>query len=102
MIFKYGAYSHAQDGAVRTIVQTRLDTFGRRMADIVDYTIVGVKKVPVLATNALTQASLTTALTTMEAAYQNTNVDFGVYLDDGTTPTVHVVDAPRRSAVHRS
>lgn len=76
---------------VRTSVQWIEDKFHRRMGATIEWTIIGVKIVADQATPALTQAALTTALTTMETAYASDFQDWVVYLDDGTTPSVHSV-----------
>lgn len=92
MIFKYGTYAHDQDEVlVRVSTEAVFDRFQRRMADRHEYTIIGMKKVTDQATPALTQASLTTALNSLIAAYADDYKDFGLYLNDGTTPTAHVI-----------
>jgi hypothetical protein len=85
MIFKWGSYSHEQaENAVKTEHHAVLDNFGRRIGEKIRYTVLGVKR-------ATTQAGLTTALNTLISEYQNDYRDFGLYLDDGTTPTSMVV-----------
>jgi hypothetical protein len=85
MIFKWGSYSHEQaENAVKTEHHAVLDNFGRRIGEKIRYTVLGVKR-------AATQAGLTTALNTLISEYQNDYRDFGLYLDDGTTPTSMVV-----------
>lgn len=92
MIFKYGSYSHDQDECmVRTSVQGIFDRFNRRMGDMIEYTIVGVKQVADNANPEVTKANLTTALSGLTTAYNSDYEDFGLYLDDGTTPTRHIV-----------
>lgn len=92
MIFKYGSYAHDEgEVLVRVSVDAIMDRFMRRMGEVVEYTIIGIKKVADQATDALTQAALTTALDAMITAYDADYEDFGLYLADGTTPTRHVV-----------
>lgn len=92
MIFKYGSYSHDQDEVmVRTSIQGIFDRFNRRMGSMIEYTIVGVKQVADNANPATTQANLTSALTTLSTAYDTDYHDFGLYLNDGTTATEHLV-----------
>lgn len=94
MIFKYGSYSHAQDEVmVRTSETAILDKYMRRMGAVTEYTIFGVKIVPDnVAGPAATQADLTAALDAMVTAYELDYQDCGLYLNDGTTPTEHVVE----------
>ena len=92
MIFKYGSYSHDQDEVmVRTSVQGIFDKFNRRMGDMIEYTIIGVKIVPFDTDDETTKANLTTALQALTDAYNVDYQDFGLYHDDGTTPTRHIV-----------
>lgn len=92
MIFKYGDYSHDVDEVmVRTSVQWIVDKFNRRMGDIIEYTIVGVKKVDDDADPEITKQNLTDALYDLTEAYNIDYQDFGLYQDDGVTPTRHVV-----------
>lgn len=92
MIYKYGSYSHDQDEVmVRTSIQGIFDRFNRRMGGTVEHTIVGVKKVADNVNPLVTQANLTTALQALTAAYDTDYNDFGLYLNDGATPTEHQV-----------
>jgi hypothetical protein len=93
MIFRYGSYSHDQDEVmVRTSVQGIFDRFNRRMGDMIEYTIIGVKQVPDDPTDTeATKAALTAALQSLTDAYNEDYQDFGLYHDDGTTPTRHTV-----------
>ncbi len=92
MIFKYGSYSHDQDEVMlRTSVQGIFDKFNRRMGDMIEYTIIGVKQVEDDADPEVTKANLTTALQALTDAYDVDYQDFGLYHDDGSTPTRHVV-----------
>lgn len=94
MIFKYGSYAHDQDEVlVRVSVEGIMDKFNRRMGDRIEYTIIGVKKVAYNAASPATaQANLTSALQSLTDAYNEDYQDFGLYLDDGTTPTRHIVN----------
>jgi hypothetical protein len=92
MIFKYGSYAHDQDEVmVRTSVQGIFDKFNRRMGDMIEYTIIGVKQVADDPNPETTKANLTTALQSLTNAYNEDYKDFGLYHDDGTTATRHVV-----------
>lgn len=93
MIFKYGSYSHDQDEVmVRTSKTAVMDRFRRRMGEVTEYTIFGVAKVPDnVGGHAATQADLTAKLIGLREAYALDYQNFGLYLDDGTTPTEHVV-----------
>ena len=47
MIVTYGGHTHDRDEvAVRSAVTAVYDTFGRQMADVVEYTLLGVLQVP--------------------------------------------------------
>lgn len=93
MIFKYGSYSHDQDEVmVRTAKTAIMDRFRRRMGEVTEYTIFGVCQVPDnVGGHEATQADLTTKLIGLREAYSVDYQDFGLYLNDGTTPTEHVV-----------
>lgn len=92
MKFKYGSYTHDQDEVmVRTSIQAIMDKFNRRMGDMIEYTIIGVKQVADNADPEVTKANLTTALDGLIDAYNIDYQDFGLYHDDGTTPTRHIV-----------
>jgi hypothetical protein len=93
MIFKYGSYAHDQDEVmVRTSIQGIFDKFSRRMGDVIEYTIIGVKQVADNADPEVTKANLTAALQALTDAYDEDYQDFGLYHDDGSTPTRHVVE----------
>lgn len=92
MIFKYGSYAHDQDEVmVRTSVQGIFDKFNRRMGDMIEYTIVGVKQVADNADPEVTKANLTSALQSLTDAYDVDYQDIGLYHDNGSTLTRHVV-----------
>jgi len=85
MIFKYGSYAHEQaEVGVRAEYTSIFDTFRRRMGEKIRFTIIGVKR-------ADTQAALITKLNALFTAYMEDYKDFGLYLDDGVTPTNMVV-----------
>jgi hypothetical protein len=92
MIFQYGAYSHdADEVMVRTSVQWIVDKFNRRMGEVIEYTIIGVKKVADDPDPEVTKQNLTDALFDLTEAYNVDYQDFGMYHDDGVTPTRHIV-----------
>ena len=94
MIFKYGNYAHARDEVLlRTVEQGIFDSFGRRMGGQIEWTIIGTVIVADSQTLAQTQASLTTALNSLRTAYASDYLDAALYLDDGTTPTTHVLQS---------
>lgn len=85
MIFKYGTYTHDQsEVSVRAAYTSIFDQFQRRIGEKIRFTCLGVKR-------AASQTALTTALVDLFDAYQVDYQDFGLYLDDGTTPTVMAV-----------
>lgn len=82
----YGTYEHDQhELAVRCEYRAIFDKFRRRMGEQVRFILVGTKR-------AATQADLTTALQALFTAYQSDYLDFTLFLDDGTTPTAHILD----------
>ncbi len=92
MIFKYGSYSHDQDEVMLRITsQGIFDKFQRRMGDVHEWTILGVKKVASDPDPEVTKANLTTALDALIDAYNVDYEDAGLYLNDGTTLTRHAV-----------
>ena len=91
MIFSYGTYTHDQDEVmVRTSSQWIVDGFHRRMGEIIEYTIIGVKKVADDPDPAVTQANLTDALFDLSESYNLDNQDIELLQDDGG-PTRHVL-----------
>lgn len=94
MIFKYGDYEHDQDEVmIRTSETAIMDKFMRRMGQISEWTIFGVCQVPENpAGHAATQADLTTKLDALVEAYKLDYQDCGLYLNDGTTATEHVIE----------
>ncbi len=92
MIFKYGSYAHDQDTVmVRTTNHGIFDRFNRRMGDMLEYTLIGFVQVADDPDPEVTKAALTTKIDGLIAAYDVDYQDFGLYHDDGTTPTRHVV-----------
>lgn len=83
MIITYGSYSHdANENWFQIHARFRHNKLGRPQSIINRWTIWGVKK-------AASQAALTTALNSLEAAYSADGYDLYVYLNDGTTATQH-------------
>lgn len=92
MIFRYGSYTHDQDEVmVRTSSQWLVDGFNRRMGEVIEYTIIGVKRVADDPDPAVTQAALTDALYDLTEAYNFDYKDIELLQDDGSTPTRHVL-----------
>jgi hypothetical protein len=87
MIFKKGSYIHDQSSVgVRVEYFSLFDQMKRRMGEKIRFTLVGVLR-------ATSQAALTTKINALFNAYQTDYEDVGLYLDDGTTPTSHVIDS---------
>jgi hypothetical protein len=85
MILKWGSHAHAQDEVgIRITKRSIFDTFGRRMGMVHNWHILG-------AIHASSQANLTTALGTLEAAYDLDYNDRKLYLNNGTTETEHIL-----------
>lgn len=85
MIFKYGSYSHQSNSvAIRVTRISSFDKFRRRMGAVQRWDIVGVVR-------GTSQADLTSKLEALEAAYDSDYVDWTLFLDNGSTPTVHTV-----------
>lgn len=83
MILKWGSYAHAQDEVgIRIEKRSIFDTFNRRMGMIHEWTIIG-------AIHANSQSALTTALSSLETAYDSDYLNLILYLNDGTTATQH-------------
>jgi hypothetical protein len=92
MIFRYGSYTHDQDEVmVRTSCQWLVDGFNRRMGEVLEYTIIGVKRVDDDPDPAVTQANLTDALFDLTEAYNSDYGDIELLQDDGATPTRHIL-----------
>lgn len=87
MIFKKGTYVHDQSSVgLRVEYFSIFDQMKRRMGEKVRFTLVGVLR-------ATSQTELTTKIQDLFAAYQTDYEDIGLYLDNGTTPTAHVIDS---------
>lgn len=83
MILKWGDYTHGlNEVGVRISRRSIFDTFGRRMGEVEDWNILGA----VLQNS---QANITAALSSLEAAYNTSHQDLILYLADGSTPTQH-------------
>lgn len=95
MIVTYGGYTHDRDEvAVRSAVTAVYDTFGRQMADVVEYTLLGVLQVPNNVDPLVMQAALTTKLNGLIAAYAVPDQDFAVNLDNGVK-SAHFIDSSK-------
>lgn len=87
MILKWGAYVHAQDECgIKVEYQSIFDQFNRRIGEFRTYHIMGWIK-------GTSQSDLTTKLTALEAAYATDYRDLTLYLNNGTTPTVHSLES---------
>lgn len=85
MIFKYGNSTHAQNEVALTIQKRVLySTMGFRQAIRETWTLNGVLHAP-------NQVVLTAAISTLQNAYAVPGQDAGLFLDDGITPTSHVM-----------
>lgn len=85
MLFKYGSYSHQQNSvALRITLISTFDRFRRRMGATQRWDLVGVVR-------GTSQSDLTTKLGALETAYDSDYQDWTLCLDDGSTPSVHVV-----------
>jgi len=85
MILKYGAYAHDPNEATLAISrQPRRNAAGRIVGYVERWRIAGIKQ-------STTQANLSTALAALKAAYASGGRDLGLYLDDGVTPTAHLL-----------
>jgi hypothetical protein len=85
--FKYGTFEHDQNTvALRITLVSLFDRFRRRMGESIRYDVVGVIK-------GTSQSDLTSKLTALELAYKDDYKDWTLFLDDGTTPTVHAIES---------
>lgn len=85
MIFKKGTYAHAQNSvALRAEYYAIFDTMKRRMGTKIRFTIIGVLR-------GTDQPDITAQIAALRAAYNTDYEDVGLYLDDGTTPTGHII-----------
>jgi hypothetical protein len=88
-ILRWGSYQHDQDEVgVRIQYRAVMDEFGRRMADIHTWHILGAKHVPIESTHEATQANVTSALTSLEMAYLQDYQNLQLFLNNGA-PTRH-------------
>ena len=86
MFFRYGGYTHANNEVELASVQRSYSASqagSQRMRREV-WTLKGEIQ-------AASQAALTTALASLEAAYAKDGGDLTFFLDDGTTPTQHAI-----------
>jgi len=85
MYLKYGSYTHAQnEAAVQIGKRAVFSPRGYRQAVRETWRILGVL-------HAAGQASLTSAIASLRAAYGVNGLDLGLYLDDGLTLTDHAL-----------
>lgn len=83
-ILKWGDYEHDQDEVgVRIQYRAVMDEFGRRMADIHTWHILGAKHVAIAGTHEATQGNVTTALAALEEAYLEDYRDLRLKLNSG-------------------
>lgn len=85
MIITYNGYSTAIQSASATESRTAWKERGVNIGYTQRIEIAG-------RLDAVSQAALTTAMATMEAAYDDDANDLTVFLDDGATPTAHFLD----------
>lgn len=85
MLLRYGAYTHDQNECA-VVISKRAVYSPRGLRQFVRETwrVTGIKQ-------AASQAALTAALNTLRAAYNVNGLDAGLYLDDGQTPTDHIL-----------
>lgn len=89
MIFKYGTYAHANNEvSVTSTVRLAKTKRGETQSLKHTWNIQGVLQ-------AASQSSLTTALSTLDDAYDDDGNDAGLYLDDGTTKTNMFLDSSK-------
>ena len=88
MIFKYGSYTHT----INTVELVRLRKFNRRSNRNRRRSVITELHIRGYIAGA-SQAAITSALQSLETAYGSDVTDAGLYLDDGTTPTAHVLTA---------
>jgi hypothetical protein len=87
MYLKYGSYTHARnEAAVQIGKRVVFSPRGYRQAVRETWRIVGVL-------HAVDQPGLTVAIAGLRAAYSANGLDLGLYLDDGATPTDHVLSS---------
>jgi len=85
MYLRYGSYTHAQnEPAVQIARRAVFSPRGFRQAIRETWRIVGVL-------HAADQPGLTLAIADLRSAYSGNGCDLGLYLDDGATPTDHVM-----------
>lgn len=87
MLLRYGSYTHARnEPAVQIGKRALFSPRGVRQAVRETWRIVGVL-------HAADQPGITAAIAALRAAYNVNGLDLGLYLDDGTTPTDHVLSS---------
>jgi hypothetical protein len=87
MFLRYGSYTHAQnEPAVQIGKRALFSPRGYRQSVRETWRIVGVL-------HAGDQPGLTAAIAALRSAYNVNGLDLGLYLDDGATPTDHVLSS---------
>jgi hypothetical protein len=85
MILKYGAYAHAANEAELVVTKTAVwSAAEQRQAVRERWTIQGQL-------HGASPAALTTSIDALLNAYSTDGLDAGLYLDDGVTPTSHIM-----------
>ena len=91
LVFKYGDFEHDPGEVYPQMIEIRprVSDRGQRWATHVRYQLAGeFLKDPA---TPMTSEEVTTRIDALKAAYADDFKDFGFYLDDGTTPTSHVI-----------
>ncbi|MFN0051081.1 MAG: hypothetical protein ACKV0T_02760 [Planctomycetales bacterium] len=87
MILRYGSYAHDQNECALVISQRAVySARGERQLVRETWRVTGIKQ-------AATQTALTAALAELRSAYNVNGRDLGLFLDDGVTPTDHVLNS---------
>lgn len=101
MILKWGNYSHdPNEVGIRIQYRAVMDEFGRRMADIHTWHILGAKLVATQLTHEETQNAVTAALTSLEQAYLDDYRDLILTLDNGTYSRHKMMNADMFGGTH--
>lgn len=85
MLLRYGSYTHDQNECA-VVISKRAVFSPRGLRQFVRETwhVTGIKQ-------AASQSELTTSLAALRTAYSANGLDAGLFLDDGTTPTDHIL-----------
>jgi len=85
MILRYGSFAHDQNECAVVISKRAVfSPRGERMSTRETWHVTGIR-------HAASQSALTSALAELRNAYSVNGRDVGLYLDDGVTPTDHVL-----------